>query len=106
MHQDDGLKGGAASVGQLMERLLSAPVLLQQGVAHHAGRPFEVRAEAKGNIRGRLSAAAVRQVHLEPKERSHDRDGSAKKWVKWAAQNVEYDLLSLSLKLEVYEIKT
>lgn len=79
VYQDDGLKGGTASVGQLMERLLLAPIFLQQGVAHHAGRPFEARAEAKGNIRGRLGAAAVRQVHLEPEERSHDRDGSTKK---------------------------
>ena len=36
-HQDDGLEGGPSFVGQLVERLLFAPVLLQQGVTHHTG---------------------------------------------------------------------
>lgn len=80
MHQDDGLEGGAASVGQLMQRLLSAPAALQQGAAHHARRAPEARAEAEGDVRGRLGAAATRQVHLEPGQRGGGRtagDGSA-----------------------------
>lgn len=69
MHQDDGLEGGAASVGQLVERFLFAPALLQQGVADHAGRLFEARAEAQRHVRGRLGAAAARQVDLKPAQR-------------------------------------
>lgn len=81
VHQDDGLEGGAASVGQLMQRLLSAPAALQQGAAHHARRAPEARAEAEGDVRGRLGAAATRQVHLEPGQRggrgARRGDGSA-----------------------------
>lgn len=66
MHQDDGLEGGAASVRQLMQRLLWAPAALQQGAARHARRAAEARADPQGDVRGRLGAAAARQVHLEP----------------------------------------
>lgn len=69
MHQDDGLEGGSAFVGQLVKRLLFAPALVQQGVTHHAGRAFEARAEVEGDIRAWLSAAAARQVDLKPAER-------------------------------------
>lgn len=68
MHQDDGLEGRAALIGQLMERLLFAPALLQQGVAHHAGRACEARAEVEGDVGARLGAAAARQVDLKPAE--------------------------------------
>ena len=71
MHQDDGLEGGSAFVGQLMERFLFAPALLQQGVTHHTGRAFEARAEVEGDVRARLGAAAARQVDLKPAEKVH-----------------------------------
>ncbi|KAG7226223.1 hypothetical protein INR49_002962 [Caranx melampygus] len=70
VHQDDGLEGGSAFVGQLMEHLLLAPALLQQGVTHHAGRAFEARAEVEGDVGARLGAAAARQVDLKPAERT------------------------------------
>lgn len=76
MDQDDGLEGGSAFVGQLMERFLFAPALLQQGLTHHTGRAFEARAEVEGDVRARLSAAAARQVHLKPAERVHTGAGS------------------------------
>lgn len=83
MYQDDGLEGGPAFVGQLMQRLLLAPALLQQGVAYHAGRAFEARAEVERDVRARLGAAAARQVDLKPAERQH-----TKGWItnraKWA----------------------
>lgn len=66
MHQDDRLEGGAALVGQLVEHLLSAPALLQQGVAHHTGRALEARAEVEGDVRAWFGAAATRQVDLKP----------------------------------------
>lgn len=66
VHQDDGLEGRPAFVGQLMERLLSAPALLQQRVAHHARRAFEAGAEVEGHVGARLGAAAARQVDLKP----------------------------------------
>lgn len=66
MHQDDRLEGGAAAVGQLLQRLLPAPAALQQRAAHHARRAAEAGAEAQGHVRGRLGAAAAGQVHLEP----------------------------------------
>lgn len=75
VHQDDGLEGGSAFVGQLMERFLFAPALLQQGVTHHTGRAFEARAEVEGDVRARLGAAAVRQVDLKPAERMHTEAG-------------------------------
>lgn len=69
VHQDDGLEGGPAFVGQLVERFLFAPALLQQGVTHHTGRTFEARAEVEGNVRAWLGAAAARQVHLKSAEK-------------------------------------
>ena len=75
MHQDDGLEGGSAFVGQLVERFLFAPALLQQGVTHHTGRAFEARAEVEGDVRARLGAAAARQVDLKPAERAHTEAG-------------------------------
>lgn len=66
MYQDDGLEGCPTFVGQLMQRLLFVPALLQQGVTHHAGRAFEARAEVEGDVRARLGAAAARQVDLKP----------------------------------------
>lgn len=50
LHQDDGLKGGAVLVGQLMERFLLGPAALQQRAAHHAGRVVEAGAEAQGDV--------------------------------------------------------
>lgn len=71
-HQDDGLEGGSAFVGQLVERLLLAPALLQQGVADDAGRALEARAEVEGDVGARFGAAAAGQVDLEPAgERAH-----------------------------------
>lgn len=75
MHQDDGLEGGSAFVGQLLERLLFAPALLQQGVTDHTGRAFEARAEVEGDVRARLGAAAARQVDLKPAERARTQAG-------------------------------
>lgn len=71
VHQDDGLEGGAAFVGQLVERFLFAPALPLQGVTYHTGRAFEARAEAEGDVRAGLGAAAARQVDLEPAGRVH-----------------------------------
>lgn len=73
VHQDDGLEGGPAFVGQLVERFLFAPALLQQGVTHHTGRAFEARAEVEGDVRARLGAAAARQVHLKSAEKGAHR---------------------------------
>lgn len=70
VHQDDGLEGGSSFVRQLMERLLFAPALLQQGGTNHAGRAFEARAEVQGDVRARLGAAAARQVDLKTAERA------------------------------------
>lgn len=84
VHQDDGLEGGTALVGQLMERFLFAPALLQQGVADHAGRASEARAEVEGDVGARLGAAAARQVDLKPAERVHNR-GWITNRAKWAA---------------------
>lgn len=50
LDQDDGLEGGAAFVGQLVERLLLGPAPLQQRAAHHAGRVDEAGAEAQGHV--------------------------------------------------------
>lgn len=50
LHQDDGLKGGAVFVGQLMERFFLGPAPLQQRAAHHAGRVDEAGAEAQGHV--------------------------------------------------------
>lgn len=72
MHQDDGFKGGSSFVRQLMERLLFAPALLQEGVADHAGWAFEARAEVEGDVRARLGAAATRQVDLKPAKPVYD----------------------------------
>lgn len=84
VHQDDGLEGGPAFVGQLVECFLFAPALLQQGVTHHTGRAFEARAEVEGDVRARLGAAAARQVHLKSAEK-----GAHGGWfinrAKWAA---------------------
>ena len=66
MNQDDCLEGGSTFVGQLMESLLFAPALLQQGVTHHTWRASEARAEVESDIRARLGAAAARQVDLKP----------------------------------------
>lgn len=76
VHQDDGLEGGATFVGQLMERFLFAPALLQQGVTHHAGRAFEAGAEVEGDVRAWLGTAAARQVDLKPAEIVHTEAGS------------------------------
>lgn len=84
MHQDDGLEGGSTLVGQLMERFLFAPALVQQGVTDHAGRAFEARAEVEGDVRAWLGAAAARQVDLKPAERVHNR-GWITNRAKWAA---------------------
>lgn len=70
MHQDDGLEGGAAFVGQLVERFLLGPAPLQQRAAHHAGRLYEAGAEAQGHVRGGFGAAAARQVDLKPAGRA------------------------------------
>lgn len=50
LHQDDGLEGGTAFVGQLVERFLLGPAPLQQGAARHAGRVDKAGAEAQGHV--------------------------------------------------------
>lgn len=77
MNQDDGLKWGSAFVGQLMQRLLFSPALLQQGVTHHRGRAFKARAEVDGDVRARLGAAAAGQIDLKPADRVHTMAGLA-----------------------------
>lgn len=79
MHQNDGLKRGSSFVGQLMERLLFAPALLQEGFTDHAGGAFEARAEVEGDVRARLGAAATRQVDLKPAKTAHTR-AELSKW--------------------------
>lgn len=79
MHQNDGLKGGSSFVGQLMESLLFAPALLQEGFADHAGWAFEAGAEVEGDVRARLGAAATRQVDLKPAKTVHTR-AELSKW--------------------------
>lgn len=81
MHQNDGLEGGSSFVGQLMERLLFAPALLQEGFADHTWRAFEARAEVEGDVGARLGAAAARQVDLKPAETR----GRIKGRAKWEA---------------------
>ena len=71
MHQNDGLERCPAFVRQLVERLLFAPVLLQQGVAHDTGRAFEARAEVESHVRARFGAAAARQFDLKPAEKAN-----------------------------------
>lgn len=71
VHQDDGLKGGASFVGQLVERLLSTPALLLQRVAHHAGGVVEAGAEVEHDIGARFGATATRQINLKPAGRGH-----------------------------------
>lgn len=68
MSQDDGLEGSSASEGQLVQRLLFAPAILQQRLTHHRGRVVEPRAEAEGDIGARLGAAAAGQVDVKPTE--------------------------------------
>lgn len=71
VHQDDGLKGGASFVGQLVEGLLSPPALLLQRVAHHTGGVVEAGAEVERDIGAGFGATATRQINLKPAGREN-----------------------------------